>query len=199
MPKETFFNLNTEKREKIEQAILNEFSRVPFSKASISNIIEDAKIPRGSFYQYFEDKEDAVRYIMQKYLEVEHNTIKNFLIETKGNIFEVSLKIYDYMAEKVLEGSQLKLYKNILEELKKNNITIFDGNNEFKMKDKLDAFINVKILKIQEEKDLKYIMKIISSITRTTTMDVVSKRISKEEGRKELVKQLEILKRGMLK
>ena len=53
MPKSTFYNLSKEKREKIEAAIKNEFGRNSFSKASISNIIQEANIPRGSFYQYF--------------------------------------------------------------------------------------------------------------------------------------------------
>ena len=61
MPKSTFYNLNNEKREKIEKALKNEFTRNTFEKASISNIIEEAQIPRGSFYQYFEDKEDGLK------------------------------------------------------------------------------------------------------------------------------------------
>ena len=49
MPKATFFNLNNTKRENIEKAIEEEFGRTTFEKASISSIIEKAKIPRGSF------------------------------------------------------------------------------------------------------------------------------------------------------
>ena len=90
MPKETFFNLKLDKREKIETALVNEFSRTTFEKASISNIIEEAQIPRGSFYQYFEDKEDAVKYIMQKYTKLEKEKMYNLLIETKGDIFEAT-------------------------------------------------------------------------------------------------------------
>ena len=56
MPKETFFHLKEEKKENIEKALIAEFSSVTFEEASISNIIERAKIPRGSFYQYFLDK-----------------------------------------------------------------------------------------------------------------------------------------------
>lgn len=56
MPKSTFYNLNNDKKEKIKKAIRNEFSKNSFSKASISNIIEEAKIPRGSFYQYLKIK-----------------------------------------------------------------------------------------------------------------------------------------------
>ena len=39
-----------------------EFSRLPLKDASIANIIKDAEIPRGSFYQYFENKEDLYYY-----------------------------------------------------------------------------------------------------------------------------------------
>ena len=66
MPKATFYNLNSEKKEKIEKALRHEFSQNTFEKASISNIIEEGQIPRGSFYQYFEDKEDALKYIIEE-------------------------------------------------------------------------------------------------------------------------------------
>ena len=62
VPKSTFFNLNEEKRIKIEKALKTEFSRGSFEEASVSNIVTNAQIPRGSFYQYFEDKEDAIKY-----------------------------------------------------------------------------------------------------------------------------------------
>ncbi|WP_082383880.1 TetR/AcrR family transcriptional regulator [Lacticaseibacillus thailandensis] len=41
-----------------DAAAKTEFTRAVFAKASISNIIELAGVPRGSFYQYFEDKQD---------------------------------------------------------------------------------------------------------------------------------------------
>lgn len=52
------------KEKKVEEAIQNEFGRTSFDKASISNIVREDNIPRGNFYQYFENKEDAIRYIM---------------------------------------------------------------------------------------------------------------------------------------
>ena len=92
MPKETFYHLSTEKREKVEKALEKELGRTTFEKASISKIVEEANIPRGSFYQYFEDKEDAIKYVMEKYIILEKETVKKILKETKGNIFEASLK-----------------------------------------------------------------------------------------------------------
>ena len=58
MPTDTFFKLPEEKRERIIKAAVDEFARVPFSEASINRIVKAAGIPRGSFYQYFSDKED---------------------------------------------------------------------------------------------------------------------------------------------
>lgn len=58
MPKNTFFNLNKEKQERIMDAILNEMSVHAYEHININNIIREANIPRGSFYQYFQDKDD---------------------------------------------------------------------------------------------------------------------------------------------
>ncbi|MFT8413475.1 MAG: TetR/AcrR family transcriptional regulator, partial [Oenococcus oeni] len=47
MPKETFYNLSEEKRQRIINSAEKEFFRVPLSKASIANIVTGAQIPRG--------------------------------------------------------------------------------------------------------------------------------------------------------
>lgn len=199
MPKETFYHLSTEKREKIEKALENELGRTSFEKASISRIIEEAKIPRGSFYQYFEDKEDAIKYILKKYMLVEKEVVKKILLETKGNIFEASLTIFDYITSEIYVNSKINLYKNVMQELKKNNIDIFNSTEGREEIREMNQFIDLSILDLKEENDLKYIMKIISAVTRTASIDVSSGNRSKKEAREELEKQIEILKRGMAK
>ncbi|HZK24709.1 MAG TPA: TetR/AcrR family transcriptional regulator [Oscillospiraceae bacterium] len=64
MPKTTFFNLNKEKQSKIFQAAVQEFSLCSFKEASINQIIKQAGISRGSFYQYFRDKKDIYLYML---------------------------------------------------------------------------------------------------------------------------------------
>ena len=196
MPKSTFFNLSSEKREKIEKAIENEFGRTTFEKASISNIIENAKIPRGSFYQYFEDKEDAIKYIVKKYMKKEKEKIRNILIEVDGNIFDATIEIFEYMIESVKEKDKFNLYRNILEELKKNNINIFQ---EEKQQRNIEEIINMEILNINSKEDIRYMLKIVSAMARTISIEVITGKISKEKGKENLIKELEILKRGMLK
>lgn len=196
MPKITFFNLNDKKKQKIEKAIKNEFSREGFEKASISNIIEEAKIPRGSFYQYFEDKEDAVKYIIDKYAKKEKEMMQNFTIKNNGNIFDMSIDIFEYIVKKVEDKKEWILYKSILSELKKNNISIWGEKEEER---DFGKNINYQILNIKEKDDLKYMIRILMTITRSASLEVLSNRKSKEESKEELIKQIEILKRGMYK
>ena len=196
MPKATFFNLKEEKRLKIENALVKEFSRGPLEEASISNSVQEAGIPRGSFYQYFEDKEDAIKFIIQKFIDIEHENINNFLKQTNGNIFETAIKIYDYMVQQSLEHNEtVKLVTNVLQELRKNNVNILDMKN----KENEIMLINKEILNIQKEDDLYYIMRIIDIITRNVAIEVISGKLSIEQGKEELVRKIEILKRGMEK
>lgn len=199
MPKQTFFNLNEEKRKNIERAITNEFSKVSIEELSISRIVEEAKIPRGSFYQYFKDKEDAIKYIIEKYIQIEHKKIEQFLKETNGDIFEGAIKIFDYTIETSLDAKKMNLCKNILEELRKNNINIFENNNNLENENNILQIIDTQKLNIEKEEDLKCIMRILNTVTRTTSMEVITKNVSKEKGREILIKELEILKYGMLK
>ncbi len=64
MPKPTFFNLPDEKRQVVLHAAIDEFAVNSFQSASISSIVEAAGIAKGSFYQYFEDKEDLFRHLL---------------------------------------------------------------------------------------------------------------------------------------
>lgn len=64
MPKETFFNLPEEKRQRILGLAIEEFAHHDYQNASISRIVAEASIAKGSFYQYFEDKADLYRYLL---------------------------------------------------------------------------------------------------------------------------------------
>lgn len=66
MPKQTFFNLPEDKRERILDIALDEFARNDFRSASISRIVAQADIAKGSFYQYFEDKRDLYFYLLEQ-------------------------------------------------------------------------------------------------------------------------------------
>ncbi|HSK88631.1 MAG TPA: TetR/AcrR family transcriptional regulator [Anaerolineales bacterium] len=64
MPKQTFFNLPQEKRETILNAAVDEFAEYGLENASTNRIVKNSGIAKGSFYQYFEDKQDVFMYLL---------------------------------------------------------------------------------------------------------------------------------------
>lgn len=66
MPTKTFFDLKEDKRNRILDAARRVFVTDTYEKVSIQDIIKEANIPRGSFYQYFEDKDDLFLYCLRE-------------------------------------------------------------------------------------------------------------------------------------
>ena len=64
MPHQTFFNLPEEKRQQILQVAIDEFAENDYDNVSISRIVARAAIAKGSFYQYFADKEDLYGHVL---------------------------------------------------------------------------------------------------------------------------------------
>jgi TetR/AcrR family transcriptional regulator len=65
MPKKTFFNLPDEKRRALVDVLLDEFAGNDYRNVSIARIVHRAGIAKGSFYQYFADKQDCYLYLIQ--------------------------------------------------------------------------------------------------------------------------------------
>ena len=101
MPSKTFFHLPAEKRERLLLAAEEEFARVPYAEASINRMIRAAGIPRGSFYMYFQDKEDLFRYLLKGYVDQLFMLLEEFLLRNGGDIFQALLDLYDYVQAKI--------------------------------------------------------------------------------------------------
>lgn len=97
MPKETFYRLPDEKRERIMAAAEREFLENSFEAASINRIIKEAAIPRGSFYQYCEDKKDIFLYIVSTHKNEAFGFVESFIKDSDGDVFSFMRKAIDFM------------------------------------------------------------------------------------------------------
>ena len=95
MPKETFFNLTADKRSKVIEVTIQEFADHPYNSASISNIARQADIAKGSFYQYFEDKQDLYRYLIELGIEEKLKLINGLPTgDLSGDLFEYIRRLF---------------------------------------------------------------------------------------------------------
>ena len=95
MPTSTFFRLPEEKRERLMDAAWAEFTSTSFTDASINRIIHSARIPRGSFYQYFQDKEDLFWHLLGEIRQYFFGVFEEVLRETRGDLFPFPVHVFD--------------------------------------------------------------------------------------------------------
>lgn len=88
MPKQTYLNLDKEKKDRLIEACLEEFSNYTFTDASINRIIKNADISRGSFYQYFEDKEDCYMEILSIIAQEKYELFKDVVQDESQSVFD---------------------------------------------------------------------------------------------------------------
>lgn len=97
MPTQTFLKLSKERQERIMQSARNEFSKHLYEEASINRIIKDINMCRGTFYLYFENKEDLYFYMLETLHDKANELVLDISNKEKGNIRRVFLSLYDYL------------------------------------------------------------------------------------------------------
>lgn len=96
MPKETFFNLSQEKRNKITELALEEFALHDYRTASLSRIVEKAGISKGSMYQYFDDKKELYLYLVKLAADIKFKTIDRHISSSEVSDFFERYKLIIY-------------------------------------------------------------------------------------------------------
>ena len=107
MPTERFYRLPEAKKQVIRQAAIKEFARVPFDKAYINQIIQNADISRGRFYTYFEDKQDVVRYIFEDSASQVKECCEKKLAENNGDFFAMLEWLFEFTVKKLNESKEM--------------------------------------------------------------------------------------------
>jgi AcrR family transcriptional regulator len=203
VPKQTFFHLPKDKQDTLIQSAKKEFSRVPLHEASIANIIKDAGIPRGSFYQYFEGKEDLYYYLLHQLSQKNNDRFIATITEKNGDIFETFIDSFQFMIQNQRNQEHKNFFKNAflnmnykMENTLANNIYEENQKNQYLVMIRL---INTKNLNIQDERELHHILKIVMAVTFQNLVQVFVRDLTDEEAFKNYVEQMELLKRGLYK
>lgn len=88
MPKSTFLNLPNEKKQRLIEILLENFSARHISQVKVADIVEDMAMSRGAFYKYFKDLEDAYTYTIQYYSIQIHRDILKYISQNKQDFFQ---------------------------------------------------------------------------------------------------------------
>lgn len=205
MPTERFFRLSVEKQAVIREAAIEEFARVPFEKVSINQIIQTADISRGSFYTYFEDKRDLLRYIFIDCKESICNFCKDCLEKNQGNLWVMLEELLEYCIDFFKASRYWNLFKNIsgisdTEELLGYQNIMKENDREFK---RLESYIyevadKSELILLEKEDFIVFLELCMGSLMVSLAHfkeNVEDEEIIKEKFRK----KLEIIRHGVCK
>ena len=197
MPSSTFLNLPAEKQEKLLEAATREFSHRPFNEASINQIIKEAGIPRGSFYMYFQDKEDLFRYLLQCYLDDLTQLMVQLLDREQGDLFAAFESLFQALVERredlAAQQFQAILHRNA--GVQQGALLRSAGTHS--LFTALSDHIDASRLSIRREDDLEDMFHILISVTAPALCAALS-HTDPQPVWTLFCAQLDILRRGML-
>lgn len=203
MPKATFFNLKEEKRQILIDAAKQEFSRVSLYEASISNILKTAGIPRGSFYQYFEDKEDAFFYLLNEHAKERHEHLISNLKKFEGDLFKAISEIFKSTLEHSEDKGQRDFIRNVLLNMNykiENTFSQYlseDVANE--RYDDIYDLVNAEQLNVSSRKEMFHVMQILTAVTFHNLIHSVSNNLSVSAAMKKYETELNLLQSGLMR
>lgn len=201
MPKETFFNLSKDKQERIMHAIITEMGLHTYEHININSIIRQAKIPRGSFYQYFEDKDDMYTYFYQYIGE------KKFAYWGSLLNFEIDMPFMERFYAIYKKGINFMLdYPDLVKAGQKIIASDFlKQNDQYKKSMQIAIDLYAKYIEIDQQKnrirndiDPKFLASVLlDMLNRTALEDYLNDQISPENIEKHVMMIINLLEKGI--
>ena len=198
MAKQTFLNLSEEKKEKIIAALKKEFTRAALKDALVSNIIKDAKIPRGSFYQYFDNIEDAYYYVIDEYSKSIKKCLLEELKNNNGDLLISYKNLYRYILDIIEDENNRDYFEKIFLNMSYEVQSMFTPN----FNDGLNKIINhvdISKLNIASKFGLGYILDIIESTMLNNIIKSYKRNLTREKNIEVFEKELTLICVGILK
>lgn len=121
MPSSTFFGLPAAKQAKIIAAAREAFTRVPASQVTVADVVQLAQIPRGSFYQYFKDKNDLYFYLISTFKHHFEERFLEILDQQQGDLFAALRLMFHEEILTFVNGPDKQLLQNLFMDLDYRN------------------------------------------------------------------------------
>ena len=203
IPTQTFLNLSIKKQERILEASINEFSKRNYEQAKLSNIIKESNIPRGSFYQYFEDKKDLYLYLFdrvaQKKIQYMGDLIPN---PDKIPFLTLFFEMYKRGAMFAIENPKfIKITANLLSS-KGDIYNELIGNNMNIAKQFYIGYINQdkELGRIREDIDSEVLAELVINMTTNIAIDnfvISDSELQLDKMIEKIEKTINIFKKGI--
>ncbi len=197
MPNKAFMHLEEQKRKRLITSALNEFSKYPYDQISINRIIQSIDMPRGSFYLYFNDKEDLYLYIFSTY----HNILIDFLNNATKNsktIIDVCSNMFEEIIEYCDNGNYGALLKMFFIGLNHNiENKLMDAGSRDEVIKTVTLFNEQAHQRIQKDIDIKDVTDLLVNILIHSISQYYIMNFELDVVKEHFYHQLKIVQKGI--
>ncbi len=203
MIKQTFYNLPEHKRQRVINAVVEEFANAENDKVSINHIVQNADISRGSFYQYFDDKLDLVEVLIKSFIDKGIDDVRRAIVSSDGDIFYTFECMYDVIIRFSEDEKQKRVLKNLISNVRANNNLVSDYI--IKRYKGIDSLINItdefsrKGFRFKSDEDMILLQQILTSVLKNAIYNYYVFDADPEETKKRYLRKLYIIKQGAMK
>jgi len=201
MPKKTYFNLPKDKKDRIFNAGVLEFSYHDIFEASVNTIVRIANISKGSFYQYFEDKDEFYWYIITEIIFGSVETYETLLtknvgdfLQTEEDLFNSLLDLFDDTKIRTLLANVYRTsYMELRSRISNRASTIYINMYDVLMK------FGFKGYDIRSKEDFLIAFELVRNVSNNTIISMIVDNLSKNETKELYKRQIEYLNNGLKK
>jgi AcrR family transcriptional regulator len=203
MIKQTFYNLPEQKRQRVINAVIDEFADTENDKVSINRIVQKANISRGSFYQYFDDKLDLVEVLIKSYIDMGIDDIRRAVATSNGDIFYTFECMFDEIAAFSNDERHKKVLKNLISNVRANNTLVSDYI--IKRYKGIESLVDItdefsrKDFRFKSDEDMTLLQQILISVLKNEIYNYYVFDTDLEESKARYLRKLYIIKQGALK
>lgn len=151
----TFTNLPVERQSEIIAICLEEFALHEYRNASLSTVVANLNLAKGSFYRYFENKHTLYFYLLDYCTKTRLKSDNDYIKNQPSDIFELILLHFEakihFDKKFPLESAFLQ---NVLEERNNDEIGNIQFKNKSKILDIIKSLVSEQIEKSNLRKDI---------------------------------------------
>lgn len=198
MPKETYYNLAAQKRHRIFDAAVEELIRVPVSEMSINQIVQNAGISRGSFYQYFEDKYDLVQYVLTDYVDQLEEAARRCMEQCGGNPFDGLTALFRTMIELAEDETVRRVLINLIMETSSRGCTFaFAAGVQNRIVEVLAEMTDRSLLVCEDEGSVRRLIRVLFAVLKEAAAQCLYNFEGAEGVREEFTRTMDLLQDRM--
>lgn len=198
MPTERFLNLPQEKRQTVLDAAKKELCAFSYDDLSINRIVKEAGISRGSFYEYFADKDDLIEYIMRDYCSAMEQLYNSYFRQGKFDIFLAAPESVSRAVEYCIREGEEALFRNLFSCLRMSRVYSFEwlAESEKLIVSQSLSHVDRTSLKDPSDKAVTVLLDTVTVLTRNTMARIFSDYENRERYFRDFRTALALIRNG---